>query len=375
MRVLHICSDFAKQSIYNQLVSQLDSNHIDQTVFVPVRTPNELNKYRNLVLFRTKYEYAHILNKFDRFNFYGKIAKTTKYLTKIIDQKLPDITHAHFLFSDGGVALNLYQNHGIPYIVAVRNTDLNIFFKYFIHLRKKGIEILLNAQKIIFLSSAYQKTLIEQYIPNRHKAAVACKSIVLPNGVDSFWLKEIPILKKVDSLRVLYVGDFTSNKNIPLTIAAIKILRNKGHKIEFDIVGGGGNDEKKIISESKNFDWIHLYPRTNRKEELKRFYEKATVFAMPSKYETFGLVYIEAMSQGCPVLFTKGQGIDGYFNDGEIGYGVEPNDALDLSSKILMAISNFDSLSNNCIKFAKNFSWEIISKKYIEIYHLNYETK
>ena len=43
---------------------------------------------------------------------------------------------------------------------------------------------------------------------------------------------------------------------------------------------------------------------------------------MPSRYETFGLVYGEAMSQGLPIIYSKGQGVDGYFKEGTVGYGV-----------------------------------------------------
>ena len=48
-----------------------------------------------------------------------------------------------------------------------------------------------------------------------------------------------------------------------------------------------------------------------------------SVFAMPSIFETFGLVYLEALSQNLPVVYTKGQGIDGMF-DNTVGIGVDP---------------------------------------------------
>ncbi|KUO49310.1 MAG: hypothetical protein APF76_16030 [Desulfitibacter sp. BRH_c19] len=66
------------------------------------------------------------------------------------------VVHAHSLFSNGYIALNLKRKFGKPYIVAVRNTDVNIFFKYMIHLRRLGVQILENADRIIFLSKAYR---------------------------------------------------------------------------------------------------------------------------------------------------------------------------------------------------------------------------
>ena len=57
---------------------------------------------------------------------------------------------------------------------------------------------------------------------------------------------------------------------------------------------------------------LHLYQRKN----LIEFIGENDIFVMPSINETFGLVYAEAMSQGLPVIYTKGQGFDKQFNDG-----------------------------------------------------------
>ena len=151
MKVLHICSDFAKQSIYNQLVSRLDNKLSGQDIYIPVRTAAEVGQYQNKELNNTQYHYAFILNKGDRFNYFGKIKKTTNFIDQTVSIKNVDIIHAHFLFSDGGIAYNLYKKYNIPYIVAVRNTDLNLFFKYLIHLRPFARKILQGATNIIFL--------------------------------------------------------------------------------------------------------------------------------------------------------------------------------------------------------------------------------
>src|SRR5690606_32772754 len=56
--------------------------------------------------------------------------------------------HAHTWYSDGGVAYLLSKKYNIPYITAVRNTDLNVHYKYLLHHRKFGKEILKNANKV-----------------------------------------------------------------------------------------------------------------------------------------------------------------------------------------------------------------------------------
>ena len=89
---------------------------------------------------------------------------------------------------------------------------------------------------------------------------------------------------------------------------------------------------------------------------------------MPSKYETFGLVYIEAMSQGIPVVYSSGQGIDGFFKDGEVGYSVSANNLEEYHNKIQLIIDNYDQISLNCTEKAKEFSWFDISIIYLKLY-------
>ena len=89
---------------------------------------------------------------------------------------------------------------------------------------------------------------------------------------------------------------------------------------------------------------------------------------MPSHTETFGLVYAEAMSQGIPVLYTRGQGFDGQFPEGTVGYAVSDRDADDLAEKIRMVLSDYPNLSANCIKNASRFDWHKIAEEYQDIY-------
>lgn len=89
---------------------------------------------------------------------------------------------------------------------------------------------------------------------------------------------------------------------------------------------------------------------------------------MPSRYESFGLVYGEAMSQGLPIIYTEGQGIDGYFKEGTVGYSVNPKDINDIVKKIEMIIYNYNEISKNCLGLVEKFSWDKIAKTYRYIY-------
>jgi glycosyltransferase involved in cell wall biosynthesis len=89
---------------------------------------------------------------------------------------------------------------------------------------------------------------------------------------------------------------------------------------------------------------------------------------MPSVTETFGLVYPEAMSQGLPVIYTSGQGFDGQFQDGQVGFAVNCYDAEEIAEKIIKIVANYQELSENAVKNAKKFRWSDINQKYMNIY-------
>ena len=72
------------------------------------------------------------------------------------------MVHAYTLFTDGNCARALSKKYGIPYGVAVRNTDVNNFFKMMPHLRGRGIKIMLGAKAVFFLSEAYREQVFEK---------------------------------------------------------------------------------------------------------------------------------------------------------------------------------------------------------------------
>ncbi len=89
---------------------------------------------------------------------------------------------------------------------------------------------------------------------------------------------------------------------------------------------------------------------------------------MPSSPETFGLVYIEAMSQGTPIIYSKNAGIDLFFNEGEVGYSVWHNDTSEWTDTILKISENYSNISKNCYEISKKFTWEKAISKFIKIY-------
>jgi glycosyltransferase involved in cell wall biosynthesis len=372
MLLLHLIGSFSQQELYKNLIEKLQGFRYHQKVYVPVRSYAELGKNSLPESSDLSIYYSFILRKYHRILFFLKITDVYSDLKKKIDLNNIELIHCHTLFSEGAVALKLKRQYNTPYIVAVRNTDVNVFFKYMFHLRSKGVEILLNANHIVFITPSYVDEVLNKYIPINFRDDIKNKISIIPNGLNQYWLKNKSekIIKKGEILKILYIGDFTPNKNISSVIKAVEQLKKEGVNISLTLVGGGGLNSSKILKQLNRCDKnvIKFHKRTESKEELLTFYKENDIFVMPSLKETFGIVYLEAMSQGLPIIFSQGQGVDGYFKENSPGYSVNPHSVEDIKNKIILASENIEELSTNSLKHIDAFSWDIISKRYDELY-------
>ena len=106
---------------------------------------------------------------------------------------------------------------------------------------------------------------------------------------------------------------------------------------------------RKIELLASRYCWVKLMdsiPQT----ELIKLLSINDIFAMPSVPETFGLVYVEAMTQGLPIIYAKGEGFEGFYKDGEIGYGVDADSITDISDKIELLIKSYNRFAINVVE-------------------------
>lgn len=348
-----------------------DTLGVEQHIYVAVAS--QVTVGLNIFNFRnskSEITYRHILNLLTRINF---VYKARKIYRDLIGQfqcvEKFDMIHAHTWYSDGITAYQLYLKYGIPYIVTIRNTDLNLFFKYMIHLRALGIQILLNAKKIIFISEAYKCRFLETKAIRRYLPDLENKIEVIPNGVNDFWISNISERKKRISnpVKLIFIGNFSNNKNLLNLIKAVETLIREGMKLHLDIIGGGGNKEKSVMKLMNSKNYITYYGVVSDKDLLKSLLMDADIFTMPSFHETFGLVYVEALSQGIPVLYTKNEGIDGLYN--KIGEAVYPKEVSDISRGIKKIVLDYPSYKFSPDTILQKHSWTNIAKQYIDIYN------
>lgn len=366
MNVFHICSDYPFTPIYRQLLEHFDTNCDSHTMYVPLSTGHLPEKKTEFTDNGCKVLYSPDFSSWERLFYHRKRQRIFRAVRKNTDVLSSQLIHAHYLFSAGGVALTIKNEFDIRYVVSIRNTDLNTFFRRAPHLRRYGIKILSNAEKIFFLSPAYRDKLFSKYVPKSIRQQLMKKSSVVPSGIKHTW-HEQSFARSIDSfpstrdLRLLFVGELSKNKNVEACIGALHILSSRDYRVSLTIIGDGKRREilqKQCIDDSR----ISMIPRIDNVQNLIEEFRKCHVFVMPSFTETFGLVYLEAMSQGLPVVYSIGEGIDGYWQQGRVGFAVSPHNHVEIADRIEQIVANFGDMSSRCTIESKGFDWPLISK-------------
>lgn len=362
MNVLHINRNYLGTTLHQTMVEHLDALGIECQVFVPVCSNDivTIKPNKNVVV-------SACFNNIDRYFYDLKQFKIVRAIEKNIDVKSFDIIHAYTLFTDGNAAMKLAERYKKPFVVAVRDTDVNDFFAKLFYLRGRGVKIMRKAQKIFFLSEAYRKQVFEKYVPKRFHDELFSKTMIIPNGIDDFWFENqwIEQKKSGSSLKLVFVGKVCKRKNVSSIKKAMDVLGNKGITTSLTVIGNiVEQDEYAKIKDDKRISCLPAMPKENLVEQ----YRLHEVFVMPSFTETFGLVYAEALTQGLPVVYTKGQGFDEQFEEGTVGYHCDALDVNDIANAIENVFVRYKEIQENCVNASLKFRWNGICEKYQLVY-------
>jgi len=196
---------------------------------------------------------------------------------------------------------------------------------------------------------------------------------VIPNGRDAdefhpfgdinvYLKKDMDISGKV----ILFVGRFDPVKNVDKIIDAFSLIKEKVHLV---IVGGGdlGPELMKHAEESLGSKNIHFM---GSKPDVTPYYMMADALVIASTYEGFPGVLIEGMASELAVVSTPVGTVPKVIKDGENGYLIPKKwKTSDLTIGMIKAINAPDKLRENArLTFEENYSWDVVIKKFIQVY-------
>lgn len=362
MNLLHICCNLAGSTVFPQLFEALKCAGVSQTVFVPEKRENDMGK--NLPE-GVNTHYRLTVKKSDAIFFFRKAQRSVPEIEKTVDMEKIDLIHAHTLFTDGSIAYALHKKHGTPFAVTLRYSDMAAIWRYMPHLRPMARRILRSAARVVFLNDRARENVLSSWLSGKDREAIEKKCAVIPNGIDPAWLDGQGRDAPRTPVCVGFAG-LLNNRKRPLdALAAVHRAADGGLPCRM-IACGSGPLEMEFKSAMRAGD--AFLGRVNGMDAMKAFYSKCDVLLVPSEAETFGMVYLEAMSQGVPVLYTRGQGFDGQFSEGAAGYSVACGDVSEQAARIAQALDGYADRSERCVQLAKGYAWPIVAGKWKALY-------
>lgn len=213
-----------------------------------------------------------------------------------------------------------------------------------------------NSDAVMAISGAIKRTIGDEYQVDWDKIAQRRPVEIIPLGVDRTFIEAANVGVDAvapdaasDKVSVLFVGRFEKRKGIDLLLEIIPGLLERHENVEFHLVGNdnisdehGGNYYREFAERYRRMPW---FPRVIKygyvsDDELTRVYRNCDIFVAPSRYESFGIIFIEAMAFGKPLVGADVGGIPEILEDGTNGLLFGPGDAADLRDKLDVLISD-----------------------------------
>lgn len=286
------------------------------------------------------------------------------YEKYVFENGVPDVVHAHSLLNAGLLAYNINKKHGVPYVVTEHSSGFASKIYSRQQLRVAG-EASISAKRRFAVSSEFA-SLLNQII-----GAGAARWEALPNIVsESFINYRLPINADENKFKFINVALMDKNKAQQNIIYAFEKLKKTQDNIFLTLVGDGPEKKKleKLTVDLDVHDSVKFAGLLSRDEVLKAMAE-SDAFVLSSRYETFGVVIIEALALGKPVIATRCGGPESIVRDKD-GILVPVDDVDALSRAMSELISRRNSYDHSEIRQAciDRYSEASIARKLIGIY-------
>ena len=294
----------------------------------------------------------------EKYNIMGWARQTARIYRRYEKQfGRPDLILAHSVTWAGYAAYRLKQKYGIPYVIVEHRS----FFVWSSREAKQMVKpfhvplfelAYKHCEKLILVSDSLRKGL-EALVPSSTE-----RSVVIPNMIreDLFHLPPEP--RKTDPFVFLWAGRLEQVKGVDLLLQAVKSLTDQTDKSFLVRLAGKGSLREELEQQALAqgvSDRVTFLGRLSRAEMLKEM-QGANCFVLPSRYEAFGVVLIEAMATGLPLIATRSGGPDSIVT-GKNGVLIERENVNELSAAMQEMMANINE-----------YSAELIRKQTLQLY-------
>ena len=220
---------------------------------------------------------------------------------------------------------------------------------------------------LIAVSESAKKQ-VEKFFPGKYK--------IIANGIDKErFSKAQPFEKFNDNkINILFVGRLEKRKGLKYLLQAFADLRwIFPNKLRLIVVGPGKIDSlcHQILSE-RDMRKDVIFVGTVKEEDLPRYYKSSHIYCSPAiGKESFGIVLLEAMAAGLPIVASNIEGYSNVVTHGQEGLLFPTKDIKSLTDALILLIRNpllRDTLSERGNIMVERYEWDVISKKVLNFY-------
>ncbi len=287
----------------------------------------------------------------ERYNIQGWARQAGRIYLKYVKQfGHPDLILAHSVTWAGYAAYLINREHGTPYLI-VEHRSFLVWSTEEARKMVKSFHLPLferaygRCKKLVLVSDS-QKKGVESLVPS-----VVGKSMVIPNMIreDLFLPPAEP--RQRNPFVFLWAGRLEAVKGVDLLLEAAKELADQSDQ-EFQVrLAGKGSLREELERKAKKLGLtarVSFLGRLSR-EEMQEEMKGANCFVLPSRYEAFGVVLIEAMATGLPVIASRSGGPDAMVNT-DNGLLIDPGSAGKLAGAMQDMMSHIDRYSARAIR-------------------------
>lgn len=240
-----------------------------------------------------------------------------------------DLIHAHGALPCGDAALLLQHRLGIPIVVTVHGLDA------FSSVQAKGFaatwceqvsrKVYRSAERVICVSEKVRQEVI--------CGEENCKAEVIYNGVDAS--RFAPSAESEKNHSILSIGNLIPIKGHELLLHAITRMKARFPSICLKIIGDGPEQARlRELAHARGIEDNVTFLGRQSRQQVVAALQGCSVFALPSRYEALGCVYLEAMATAKPVVACHGQGISEIIKHGVSGWLITPGNLDELTSAL-----------------------------------------
>jgi glycosyltransferase involved in cell wall biosynthesis len=293
-----------------------------------------------------------------------------KDLVSEISEEFPfDLIHAHAALPAGYAAMRIAAKFGIPFVVTIHGADLQKTVHINQHAQQAVGEVISHSTTAVFVSHKLKRIAADQFgDDNQYK--------VIPNGIDPASIKQDSLSHSAPAqapITLLSVSNLFPSKGIDDNLSALARLTGKYPEVKYLIIGDGPErgyleNLSRELGLSKQVEFLGQIPH----DQVMSAMADCDIFSLPSWQEGFGIVYLEAMAHGVPVIGCQGEGIEDFVNHSVTGYLVKPRDLDDLV-KVLDHLLDSPGIRTqigiNARKHVlENYTWERNAHRTMQLY-------